>query len=523
MVGGFPLALSPQGDRIAFVTQGAGGYRTVVRRADELEARTELARGSLRDMAFSPDGRWIAYTAGTEVRRIPSDGGPSEVVGTVSVPLVYGMVWTPDDQLILGTDHGLLAMPARGGVARFVSDSATAARAIFPALMPDGRTVLARTAQQDDGKLVAIVLATGKVTELGLTAEGVFGVLDDHLIFQGRNGVLAAAPFDSDRLRITGDPVTIMSGVYGAGLSASGAFAYESGTSMRRPVLAGRGEETVLRDAPAAYADPRFSPDGRRVVVSVETDVGADIWVLDRSAGTFTRMTTEGLNTAPEWTSDGRRILYKSLLNETVRIMWVPVDGSAPASLLFETAVTLNEAVLSPDGRWLVVRSAPGEVPRDIFAVDLTGDRKLVPLVTGPAADIMPRLSPDGRWLAYVSDVSGRSEIYVRPFPGDGARVQVSDAGGSEPLWDRSGRRLFYRTPDGIVAVAVTTGAEFAFAARRLALAIADPPDPTHPSYDVAPDGERFLVLRPAGSEATAMVVYNWQRELREKLRAVSR
>ena len=190
--------------------------------------------------------------------------------------------------------------------------------------------------------------------------------------------------------------------------------------------------------------------------MSIRNGDREDIWILDRAAGTFTRLTTEGLNGAPEWTADGRRVLYKTVRTGgvddgptgTIRIMWQRIDGSAPAEVLFETEPALNEAVLSADERWLVVRTAPGgKTPRDIFAVDLKGDRALRPLATGPTSEIMPRLSPDGRWLAYQSDQGGRAEIYVRPFLGDGARVQVSNEGGSEPLWDASGRTLYYRAP----------------------------------------------------------------------------
>lgn len=249
-------------------------------------------------------------------------------------------------------------------------------------------------------------------------------------------------------------------------------------------------------------------------------------------ANTFARLTTEGVNEAPEWSPDGRRVLYKSaakaagvgvpettLAGQMPRILWMPVDGSAKPDTLYVPTVVINEAVLSPDGRWLVVRTAPNAPYfRDIFAVELAGDRKFLPMAVGPTSELMPRFSPDGKWLAYQSDQSGRSEIYVRPFPGEGARVPVSTAGGSEPLWDRTGRTLFYRALDGITAVALTTGAGISIGARRLVLPSTDVADPTHPSYDVAPDGKQFLVLRRAGGEAKAIVIHNWRRELREKL-----
>ena len=522
MVGGFPIVISPQGDKFAYVTQGIRGYSTIVRRTNEISG-TVIAAQSLRNLVFSPDGRWLAYTEGNEIRRIPAEGGASEVLGKIRMG-VDGLAWTPSDQLLIGTDEGLFAMPARGGVTRRVTDSTSTRRAAYPALMPDGKTVLVRTGMRLNGRIAAISLDSRTVTDIGeLSADRPIGMVDGLLLFQTQNGALSSVPFDLAQLRVTGDPVVIESGVDGVGLSASGSLAYFAGARALRPVLVGGGAEAPVRSEAGTYETPRFSPDGRKIAVMLLSSAGADIWVQDRTANTFTRLTTEGTNTAPEWSADGRRVLYKSILDGKIRILWVPVDGSARADTLYTPDVAINEAVLSPDGRWLVVRTAPGGTyPRDIFAVELTGDRKFLPLATGPTSEQMPRISPDGKWLAYQSDQSGRNEIFVRPFPGEGARVQVSDVGGTEPLWDRTGRTLYYRALGGITAVAVTAGAEFSIGARRLALASNDPPDPTHPSYDVSPDGKQFLVLRPAGGEAKAVIIHNWAREFREKRAAAT-
>ena len=174
---------------------------------------------------------------------------------------------------------------------------------------------------------------------------------------------------------------------------------------------------------------------------------------------------------------------------------------------------------MSPDLKWLVFRTAPGgEYSRDILAVPLDGSRKTTPIATGATTtESMPRLSPDGHWIAYQSNETGRFEIYVRPFPGSGARVAVSDNGGTEPLWGRSGHSLYYRGPTGeVVEVAVTTGSSFSIGARKVVLTGDYLTDSSHPDYDVAPDG-RFLMLRRTGAEAQAIVVHNWGRELREK------
>jgi serine/threonine-protein kinase len=185
---------------------------------------------------------------------------------------------------------------------------------------------------------------------------------------------------------------------------------------------------------------------------------------------------------------------------------------------LFERELEPFEALVSPDARWLVIRTAPGSAySRDILAMPLGGDTSLTPIVTGPYTESLPRISPDSKWLAYQSNETTRFEIYVKPFPGPGARVQVSDLGGTEPIWGKDGKSLYYRGPVGeVMKVDVTTGASFSIGRRQVMLTGDYLTDSSHPNWDVAPDG-RFLMLKRAGAEAQTIVVHNWGRELREK------
>lgn len=269
--------------------------------------------------------------------------------------------------------------------------------------------------------------------------------------------------------------------------------------------------------------NPRFSPDGGRVAITVASASSSDIWIYHRARNTFTRLTSEGLNNRAEWTPDGKRVVFISMRGSDIGIWWQPADGSGPAELLYKPEIEPFEAIVSPDMKWLVFRTAPGaRHSRDIFAVPLTGEKTVIPLVTSEHSETMPRVSPDGKWLAYQSNETGRFEIYVRPFPGAGARAQVSDNGGTEPLWDASGRALYFRDPlSQVVRVGVTTGDDFSIGARTLA--VVQPgeylTDATHPNYDVGPDGS-FLLLRRAGETSQTVVVHNWRRDLREKVRA---
>ena len=264
---------------------------------------------------------------------------------------------------------------------------------------------------------------------------------------------------------MSGDPIQIETGIRlsGAGaalasLSANGSLWYVSGATMAHLVRVAAGRpETPLLDEARAFKNPRFSPDGHTIAVEVAETKGSSIWLYDLAGKTFTRLADGG--SFAEWSGDGKRVVYRSSQEGKVAVSWQPADGSAQAEVLYQPEDVINEALLSPDGKWLIYRTAPGPHNRDIFAVPLDGDRKPVLLVGGPAHESHPRLSPDGKWLAYQSNESGRFEIYVRPFPNNGARVQVSNQGGEEPLWARSGNTIVYRTlTGGIESAAVTLG-----------------------------------------------------------------
>jgi eukaryotic-like serine/threonine-protein kinase len=284
-------------------------------------------------------------------------------------------------------------------------------------------------------------------------------------------------------------------------------------------VTAGSTTPTPIMRETGVYSTPRFSPDGKQIAMTVFTASAEDIYVYDIGRNTLNRVTTEGVNNRPEWTSDGKDLIFISTRANKTAVWHAPADGSGHAELLYDPPYDTFEAVMSPDMKWLVFRTAPGaEHSRDILAVRLDDPKTIVPIATGATTtESMPHLSPDGKWIVYMSNETGRFEIYVKPFPGTGARVPVSDNGGTEPLWGRSGRSLYYRGPNGeVVEVAVTTGTSFAIGERKVVLTGDYLTDSSHPDYDVSPDG-RFLMLKRIGAEAQPIVVHNWGRELREK------
>jgi Tol biopolymer transport system component len=247
----------------------------------------------------------------------------------------------------------------------------------------------------------------------------------------------------------------------------------------------------------------------------------SNIWIYDLALRTTTQLTNGASNGVPEWTPDGKSILFRSNRSGRGGIWKQLATGAAQPELVYQSEDQINEAILSPDEKWLIYRTGPAaKHPSDIFAVPMIGERKPIALATGPSFETMPRVSPDGRWLAYEkSGESGQPEIYVQPFPESGAPVKVSIGGGREPLWAKSGRALYYRTQDGaVISVAVNPGSSLSLGERRAALAGSYEIDQSHQGYDVAPDGNQFLMLKRSGGAARPIIVYNWGRELREKI-----
>jgi eukaryotic-like serine/threonine-protein kinase len=525
------VALSPKGDVLAFTTIGLSGFRMYVRRVNELAAR-EVATAAGRNLTFSPDGRWIAFNEGNVLKKVAVDGGEPVTIATPSGATPYGLSWSTADTIYVGGFSGMTAVSVASGTVVPVAglDSVrTRVGQRWPLVLPGGKGIVFASGSSSAAspRLSVLRIGSGAVTEFEPQLALPLGSLHDHLVYVSPQGSLMAVRFDLDALRPVGEPVQLDEGILvdptagaKAALSASGTLTYLRGRAQFQLVLAGAGisvPASILRE-PGSYSTPRLSPDGKRVAIAVFSANATDIYIYDLNRHTFTRLTTEGVNIRPEWTTDGH-VLFVSTRDGRNGIWRQPADGSGPAEQLYEPEYEPFEAIVSPDLKWLVYRTAPGaRFSRDIFAVPLQGEKKVTPLVTSPYTESMPRLSPNGQWLAYQSNETNRSEIYVRPFPGSGARVQVSDNGGTEPVWGRSGTALYYRDQNAeIVKVDVTTATGFSIDDRRVVLTGDYLTDASHPNYDVAPDG-RFLMLKRAGAESQTIVVHNWGRELRQKI-----
>jgi Tol biopolymer transport system component/tRNA A-37 threonylcarbamoyl transferase component Bud32 len=530
---GSTIAVSPAGDMIAFTSIGVSGFRMYIRRVNEIAAR-EIGDANIagRNLTFSPDGRWLAFTEGNVLKKIGVDGGQAATLGSTGGTVPYGTSWGSADTIYIGGFSGMWKVPATGGAPQLIvkidSGEARAGRR-WPYVLPGAKRIVFSSGNSSTAtpKLGVLEISSGEISEYDPVLAMPLGIVDDQLVYVSPTGGLMAVRFDVEAGKPTGQPVQMDEGILidptagaKASLSSSGTLIYLKGRAEFQPVVAGAGSgggEAIIRE-PGTYSNPRYSPDGRRVAMAVMGATGSDIWIYDIPRNTFTRLTSDGTSVRPEWSPDGRSVVFISNGNARGVIRRQLADGSGPAELLYQPEQEPFEVLISPDNRWLVYRTAPGATfSRDILAVPLTGERTVTPLVTGPNTESLPRLSPDGQWLAYQSNETGRFEIYVRPFPGSGARVQVSDIGGTEAIWGRDGRSLHYRGPLGeVVRADVTTGASFSIGKRQVMLTGDYLTDSSHPNWDVAPDG-RFLMLKRAGAESQTIVVHNWVRELREK------
>jgi eukaryotic-like serine/threonine-protein kinase len=533
---GSNVAVSGDGTMLAFiVVEESGVPRVHVRRLDDGEARPIGGTDGAQAVCFAPDGRWIAYIRGSEVWKVRVDGGPSARVGSIDVSPI-GMAWTGSGTIVVGSSHGLSALSAEGGRARTVARPDTASGERYfenPVILADDETVLfaiQTTGGISNTHLAALSLRGGPVRRFDVDALQPLGYLDGAVVLVSPSGALTAVRLDLATGRSTGDPVALgpevlssaSSGTAAAALSPVGTLIYQSSDAQRTLAwVDAAGHFKALFNEPQHYAFPRLSPDGRRIAYVISTGPRSDVWVADTSGAAPTRLPSAGvLNDRPEWSPDGRRVLYRRERDGRSAIVWQPFDlTGSTETLLASDAHDFFEAVLSPDGRQVVYQVDDGGTQAaNVMYRALAGDTTARPVAASRAVEIEPRLSPDGRWVAFVSDERGAAQVFVQPFPGPGTRVQVSVAGGQEPVWSRDGRRLFYRDGRHLVAASVSTSGGLRVTSRNDLIAdIYSFAEAPHANYDVSADG-RFLMVK-GGTEAKLTVVYGWQRELAAQLR----
>ena len=523
------VAFSPDGSRIIYVSSVSTGNQLFSRLLNQLEPVALAGTQNARNPFFSPDGRWVAYFSGSRLYKLPLGGEPTALVANVP-GLAFGATWGATDTIVFSSDRGLIQVPAAGGEPRLLlpPDTSRGESYLFPYYLPDAKVLLLQIRTKGVDRLGALTLATGKLTRFEQPGSNPRYVSSGYVVVATRSGTLQAVPFDVSRLEITGPAVPLVDGVLvgpgGAarmGMSRDGAFAYVTGPlALRDLVMVDRtGTARALPAEPQAYIAPRLSPDGRRIAVEVDEPdlVNSDVWVYDMAQHTRTRLTFDQSGRRPIWTPDGRHVVYSRGQFGQGDLYWIPADGTSPAESLLVAPDDQWAGDITPDGRTLLFRSGgPGPV-RSIHTLPLQGPRTPHPFLVNRFDNHSPSLSPDGHWVAYASNESGRLEVYVRPFPGPGGgRWQVSLDGGTEPLWAANGRELFYRNGTKMMVAAISLHPTFTVGARRELFEGSYVNDPVYRSYDVTRDGRGFVMVRSPKPMGDFVVVLNWFDQLRE-------
>ena len=537
---GTAIAISPDGSSVVYVaSRGGGPAQLFLRPLDALKAEPLAGTEGAASPFFSPDGRSIGFFAGTRLEKVMLGGGEAVTiceVGGGSSSAFPGAVWTPQDIIVFQGTGWFREVPATGGTPHRATMAGKGGYRQWRWLefTPGGGGMVFASGTNPisfAGKSSITVATPGGVG----TARELMPGTAPRLTTRGdlvyaQNGTLMVVPFNSKRLELAGTPSQALDGILetfsGAAqysLSANGTLVYIPGgiqNSTSRLVWVDRqGAEQPLGAAVRGFYFPRLSPpDGRRIAVAVG-EATSDVYLYDIARDALSRFTSGSTDANPFWSPDGKRLGFQSDEAGARNLFSQSSDGSGIAERL-TTDILSVAGSWSPDGQRIAFQELTPETGNDIWTVGLA-DRVAKPFLKTPANEAAPQFSPDGHWMAYVSDETGRWEVYVRPFPGPGARYPISTEGGTEPMWNPAGHELFYRTGNRMMAVDVSFASGFSAGKPKKLFEGPWLPTPlTVANYDVSRDGKRFLMLKAAEPDNPArhiVVVQNWLEVLKKR------
>ena len=534
--GAGPPALSPDGQQIAFTARDSSGKALLwVRSLDSLAARPLPGTEDAMYPFWSPDGRHIGFFAGSKLKTIEASGGPA--LALCDAADGRGGTWNKDG-IILFEPHfrePIFRVAATGGKPTPVTKLDESRRETthrYPFFLPDGKRFLYEAASHSvstDSELHAIYLGSldGKPPKLVVNARSKPLYAAGHLLFV-RQKTLMAQPFDAKSLTLSGEPFPVVGnvqedpGFFTAVFTVSdnGVLAYQegggSGDQAQLTWFDRSGKKLEAVGPQGNLWNPRISHDGRRAVFTMG-DPG-DLWVEDLSRNVPTRLTFDPADdNNAVWSADDSRLLFLSLRSGGGDIYGKPSSGTGADERLVSSASVKDPSSVSPDGRWLLMSVLNPKTKWDIELLSLP-DRKVTDFLKTDFDELQGEFSPDGRWVAYSCNESGRHEVYVQPFPGPGGKWQISSAGGTNPVWRRDGKELFYLASDRkMMSVPVRIGAAFEAESPRPLFDVRVKSDPDR-HFDVTADGQRFLITLPLGDETSPPItlVQNWTALLRQ-------
>ena len=519
------VVLSPDGTRVAFVGAFRGLRQLYTRRLDQFETVPIRGTENANAVFISPDGLSLGFiTADLSLKRVSLADG---LVTTVEHDAEFsaGAAWGADDRITFVRGGALWQVPASGGSATQLTTLDSQKRELlhaWPSAIAEGRILLFVSitgSSRGASHIEALSLATGQRRVIIESGTFPLYALSGHLVFF-RDGALLGAPFNVDRLELTGPVVRVLENLAVGttmdapfvALSNAGSLTYapsDAGTT-RLVWVSRQGVEQPITDTARRYQYPRLASDGRRTVVAA----GGDLWIQDNARATFTRLTSDQTvgNAFPVWTPDGTRVMFRTLTG----LYWTAADGSSHPQAIAGSLSGDLPCSVSPDGDTLAFMRQNAQTSRDIYVLSLRGQSPPRPVVNTHAYDGGAQFSPDGHWMAYASDESGQMQVYIRPFPGPDRRWAVSTQGGTQPVWSRNGKEIFYRVANKMMVVAVAAGVDVTLSQPRqlfeqryvfqnISLA----------NYDVSPDGQRFVMIKDEAGSGRLNIVLNWTEELK--------
>jgi eukaryotic-like serine/threonine-protein kinase len=525
--------LSPDGRNLVFAVVVEGRRSLWLRPLGSLTAQPlSGTEGVFGSPIWSPDSRSLGFFAGRELRKLDLAGGAPQTLCKMPADigtLVSG-TWNRDGVILFSDFTGIYRVPATGGEPTLVLRSDQPFLYRWPVFLPDGRHFLVRRSRTQGAAETHLVALDRQETTRLLAADSQARYANGHLLFV-RAGVLLAAPFDADSLRLTGEPFVVADKVRVVGnpsrgffsVSDNGSLVYDPNalTDNQRLTWMDRAGKPLGTVGPTGeYEAPRLAPDGKRVAVARREPQSQnwDIHVIDLARGTSSRLTFDPDDDRyPVWSPDGRHIAWRANRDRAFQIYQKLASGVGPEELLLKADVAITPGSWSADGRFLLYSRLDPTTREDLWALPLAGDRQPSPFLQTPFSENNGRFSPDGRWIAYTSDDQGRPEVYVQTFPASGGKWQISTNGGLQPWWRGDGKELYYLSSDGkLMAVEVKPGGSFEAGAPRALFDLA----PVRAiggatSYAVTAAGDRFLFVT-AREEAASLqftVVVNWAAE----------
>jgi len=544
LVGGGPGAttvLSSDGQMLAYsaspeVTEPT---RIYVRRLDQLQA--SMLSGTEGGMApfFSPDGQWIGFFSGGKLKKVAVAGGAA--VTLCDAPNARGGSWADDGTIVFQPENvpgsELKRVSAAGGTPSTLAplmDGETMQR--WPQMLPGSKAVLysslgANTGTWETAEVVVRSLADGKRKVLQTGGYFARYVRSGHILYS-HEGTLFAAPFNLDRLEVTGASVPVIEAVVSSNtngaaqiaFSDTGTAVYVSGATATNaaPIawLDQSGKTSPLRSTLADWSSPSFSPDGSRLAMDISDGTQADVWVYDWARDTLSRLTFDKADDVrPSWTPDGRRIIFASKRGDkgVQDLYWQRADGTGEVQKLTDGPNVKYGGSMHPSGKWLAYTEQRAGTAADVMILPLQGDEATgwkpgtpTAFLSAPYLEGSPQFSPDGRWIAYISNESGRNEIYVRPFPGPGGKWQISNGSADDPTWSPTKKELIFASGDDYRIMKASYSADGdSFRADKpepwSAATFAARPRPPSRDLDLHPDGQR-LALAPGQTSVNAKV-----------------